>query len=46
MADGSLLSGADLLHGTRLAPEPLTKPKARSLALSPETRDIIREETY
>ncbi|HEX2553994.1 MAG TPA: monovalent cation:proton antiporter-2 (CPA2) family protein [Microvirga sp.] len=45
MADGSLLSGADLLHGTRLAPEPLTKPRARSLALSPETRDIIREET-
>ncbi|MDQ4136973.1 MAG: cation:proton antiporter, partial [Pseudomonadota bacterium] len=46
MADGSLLSGADLLHGTRLTPEPLTKPRARSLALSPETRDIIREETY
>jgi monovalent cation:proton antiporter-2 (CPA2) family protein len=46
MADGGLLSGADLLHGTRLAPEPLTKPKAKSQALSPETRDIIREETF
>jgi monovalent cation:proton antiporter-2 (CPA2) family protein len=46
MAEGSLLSGADLLHGTRLTPEPLTKPRARSLALSPETRDIIREETF
>jgi glutathione-regulated potassium-efflux system protein KefB len=46
MADGSLLSGADLLHGTRLTPEPLTRPKAKSQALSPETRDIIREETF
>jgi Kef-type K+ transport system membrane component KefB/voltage-gated potassium channel Kch len=43
-AEGSLMSGVDLLHGVRLTPEPLTKPKARSKALSPETRDLIGED--
>ena len=36
-----LMGGADLLHGATVRPEPLTPPKARSRALSPETQDII-----
>jgi voltage-gated potassium channel Kch len=39
-----LMAGADLLHGARLKPEPLTAPRARPKALSPETRDIIGQD--
>jgi monovalent cation:proton antiporter-2 (CPA2) family protein len=39
-----IMGGADLLHGTRLEPEPLIAPRARSHGLSPETRDIIGED--
>jgi voltage-gated potassium channel Kch len=39
-----IMGGADLLHGTRLEPEPLSAPKARPHGLSPETRDIIGED--
>jgi hypothetical protein len=45
-AEGSLMSGADLLHSVGLTPEPLTKPKARSKALSAETRDLIGEADF
>lgn len=38
-----IMGGADLLHGVRLEPEPLTTPKVKSHGLSPETRDIIGE---
>jgi voltage-gated potassium channel Kch len=43
-AEGSLLSGVDLMHGVQVTPQPLTKPKARSRALSSETRDLIGED--
>ena len=39
-----IMGGADLLHGTRLEPEPLSVPKLRSHGLTPETRDIIGED--
>ncbi|HEX8168691.1 MAG TPA: monovalent cation:proton antiporter-2 (CPA2) family protein [Beijerinckiaceae bacterium] len=39
-----IMGGADLLHGTRLEPEPLSAPKAKPHGLSPETRDIIGED--
>jgi glutathione-regulated potassium-efflux system protein KefB len=39
-----IMGGADLLHGTRLEPEPLIAPKAKPHGLSPETRDIIGED--
>jgi hypothetical protein len=39
-----LMGGADLLHGVRLQPEPLTAPRAKPHGLSAETRDIIGEE--
>jgi monovalent cation:proton antiporter-2 (CPA2) family protein len=39
-----IMGGADLLHGTRLEPEPLIAPKARSHGLTAETRDIIGED--
>ncbi len=42
-SDG-LLGGMDLLHGTKVKPEPLTAPKTRSKALTTETRDIIGDE--
>jgi voltage-gated potassium channel Kch len=45
-AEDSLMSGVDLMHGVRLTPEPLIKPKARSRALSPETRDLIGEDDF
>jgi monovalent cation:proton antiporter-2 (CPA2) family protein len=41
-----IMGGADLLHGTRLEPEPLIAPRARSHGLSPETRDIIGEDDH
>jgi CPA2 family monovalent cation:H+ antiporter-2/glutathione-regulated potassium-efflux system protein KefB len=41
-----IMGGADLLHGTRLEPEPLIAPRARSHGLSPETRDIIGEDEH
>jgi hypothetical protein len=39
-----LQAGADLLHGARIAPAPLTSPKARARALSDETRDILGDD--
>lgn len=39
-----LMGGADLVRGSRLSPEPLTAPKAKSRGLSPETRDIMGED--
>jgi monovalent cation:proton antiporter-2 (CPA2) family protein len=39
-----LLGGADMLHGTRLQPQPLTDPRKRAHGLSEETRDIIGED--
>jgi monovalent cation:proton antiporter-2 (CPA2) family protein len=39
-----IMGGVDLLHGTRLEPEPLSAPKAKPHGLSPETRDIIGED--
>ncbi len=39
-----LMGGADLLRGTSVKPQPLTEPKARSQALSQETRDIVGDE--
>jgi Kef-type K+ transport system membrane component KefB/voltage-gated potassium channel Kch len=44
-AAGNVMSGADLLHGAKVAPEPLTPPRAKAQGLSAETRDIIGEET-
>lgn len=41
-----IMSGADLLHGVRLQPEPLVAPKAKPRGLSPETRDIIGESAH
>jgi voltage-gated potassium channel Kch len=45
-AGGSMMTGADLLHGAKVAPEPLTPPRAKAQALNAETRDIIGEETF
>ncbi|HKH33891.1 MAG TPA: hypothetical protein VKA80_06960 [Beijerinckiaceae bacterium] len=41
-----ILGGTDLLHGSRLAPEPLVALKARSHGLTEETRDIIGEDEH
>ena len=37
------MGGAELVVGSRIAPEPLTVPTSRARALSPETRDILGE---
>jgi monovalent cation:proton antiporter-2 (CPA2) family protein len=39
-----IMGGADLLHGVRLEPQPLTHPLHRAHGLSEETRDIIGED--
>lgn len=39
-----MLSGADLLRGVAIKPEPLIKPRGRSTALSSETRAILGED--
>jgi monovalent cation:proton antiporter-2 (CPA2) family protein len=39
-----LMGGADLLRGVSVKPQPLTAPKARSKALTQETRDILGDE--
>jgi monovalent cation:proton antiporter-2 (CPA2) family protein len=39
--DGGLMGGADLLHGAKVKPEPLTAPKTASRGLTLETRDIL-----
>ena len=39
-----LMGGADLLRGVSVKPQPLTEPKARSKALTQETRDILGDE--
>ncbi len=41
-----IMGGADLLHGTRLEPEPLVAPKLKPHGLSRETRDIIGEDEF
>jgi voltage-gated potassium channel Kch len=37
------MSGAELVVGAKIAPEPLTVPTGKARALSPETRDILGE---
>jgi len=37
------MGGAELVVGSKIAPEPLTVPTSRARALSPETRDILGE---
>lgn len=37
------MGGAELMAGAKIAPEPLTSPKGKAKALSPETRDILGE---
>ena len=39
-----IMGGADMLHGARLTPQPLTDPRKRAHGLSEETRDIIGED--
>jgi monovalent cation:proton antiporter-2 (CPA2) family protein len=39
-----LMGGVDMLHGTRLEPQPLTDPRKRAHGLSEETRDLIGED--
>jgi len=39
-----IMGGADMLHGTRLEPQPLTDPRRRAHGLTEETRDIIGED--
>jgi voltage-gated potassium channel Kch len=39
-----IMAGADMLHGTRLEPQPLTDPRRRAHGLTEETRDIIGED--
>ena len=39
-----IMGGADMLHGTRLEPKPLTDPRKRAHGLTEETRDIIGED--
>jgi voltage-gated potassium channel Kch len=41
---GGAMSGADLVIGAKVEPEPLVKPAGRARALSAETRDILGEE--
>jgi voltage-gated potassium channel Kch len=43
---GGAMSGADLVVGSNVAPEPLVTPTGKAKALSAETRDIIREEAF
>jgi hypothetical protein len=38
------MGDADLLRGVSVKPQPLTAPKARSRALTQETRDIVSDE--
>ncbi|WP_243372699.1 monovalent cation:proton antiporter-2 (CPA2) family protein [Microvirga solisilvae] len=37
------MGGAELVVGAKITPEPLTSPKGKAKALSPETRDILGE---
>lgn len=37
------MGGAELVVGAKIAPEPLTSPRSKAKALSPETRDILGE---
>lgn len=39
-----IMGGADMLHGSRLEPQPLTDPRKRAHGLTEETRDIIGED--
>ena len=39
-----LMGGADMLHGARLEPQPLTDPRTRGHGLTEETRGIIGED--
>jgi monovalent cation:proton antiporter-2 (CPA2) family protein len=39
-----LMGGADMLHGARLEPQPLTDPRKRAHGLTEETRDLIGED--
>jgi voltage-gated potassium channel Kch len=39
-----IMGGADMLHGARLTPQPLTDPRKRAHGLTEETRDIIGED--
>src|SRR5829696_614257 len=39
-----IMGGADMLHGARLAPQPLTDARKRAHGLTEETRDIIGED--
>jgi hypothetical protein len=39
-----IMGGADMLHGIRLEPQPLTDPRRRAHGLTEETRDIIGED--
>jgi monovalent cation:proton antiporter-2 (CPA2) family protein len=41
---GGAMSGADLVIGAKVTPEPLVKPASRARALSSQTRDILGEE--
>jgi Kef-type K+ transport system membrane component KefB len=41
---GGAMSGADLVIGAKVEPEPLVKPAGKARALSAETRDILGEE--
>ncbi|MBM6592680.1 monovalent cation:proton antiporter-2 (CPA2) family protein [Microvirga pudoricolor] len=41
--DGNTMGGAELMVGSKIAPEPLTAPVARARALNAETRDILGE---
>jgi monovalent cation:proton antiporter-2 (CPA2) family protein len=41
---GDAMSGADLVIGSKVEPEPLVKPAGKARALSTETRDILGEE--
>ncbi|HEX2137377.1 MAG TPA: monovalent cation:proton antiporter-2 (CPA2) family protein [Microvirga sp.] len=41
---GGTMSGADLVIGAKVEPEPLVKPAGKARALSLETRDILGEE--
>lgn len=38
------MSGAELVVGAKITPEPLSTPTGKARALSPETRDILGEE--
>lgn len=38
-----LMGGSEFLHGAKVEPEPLTRPRTRSRALNPETKDLVGE---